>query len=272
MISVTSLQNGDSGFSRSARAQRVPLLAIAMIVCIGFIVVVPRPPAKGEQAIPSLLFGPFTRVLRDSSEPGLPLNWQAAWSPSARDSTISQTARAIRIGAHLADLDLVAIARKHDATWPAYYGVDTTAVSRGATNAAYVAAFAHEIVASLAATPDGRRGAEAFRRVEQRGRDRATIGIEVENARAALPPEQMTAVALGNWLEGARIAAYSADTAFFREPRCRAMAILAIHTDAARPARHMLQQLRAIVMARDSVNLTAAGRAATTALRRLVES
>jgi len=272
MTTVASLRNGDSAFSRSTTAQRVPLLAVMMIVCIGLLVALPRPSSKEEQAIPSLLFAPFTRDLRDSSSPGLPAKWQAAWSPSPRDSTISQTASAIRIGAYLADLDLVAIARKHDTTWPAYYGVDTTAVSRGATNAAYIAAFAHEIVASLAATPDGRRAANAFRRVEQRGRDRATIGTEVENARAALPPEQMSAVALGNWLEGVRVASYSADTAFFKEPRCRAMAILAMYTDAARPARRTLNQLRAIVMAPDSVNLTAAGRAATTALRTLVGS
>jgi hypothetical protein len=218
-----------------------------------------------EVTDPSAVRGDYVTLLSDPTGSGLPAELTPVWTPApAEDAKLPETVRAVRIGARMADLEIAAYARNRRAS---YGPLDSAAGAVVHRNSALVAAFAAELAASLDSVPDGARAAALYRFIQGRGEREATVSLQDRARRASLGFHPRL-LALGNWLETARIAALRGDRVFLTSPECRAEAEEAVSLPGlSRDARSALERVRGLIVAGAIGDLDALEQALTDALR-----
>jgi hypothetical protein len=185
---------------------------------------------------------------------------------------LSETARAVRIGARMADLRIMGGARNWLAS-RAYFEHDSAAIDEVERHSATIETMASELAAMLGSVPGGARGAALYRVIEREGSDKATLDPSVlDAARAASLEYHPRRVALGNWLEATRVAALRGDTAFLESAECSAEAEASVSLPGLPVAgRAALMHVRDIIVTNPNENLGELERAATYALRVLAK-
>jgi len=185
---------GGASAPASRRWFRSPAFLAAAAAAIVFAVAIPV--ALRVRHAPSAGDGTFVAVLADGHP--IPATWiSQPWSAHrGADAPLSDSARAIRLGASLTDLELSVRAR------------DTT----------MSVAFADAAASLMADLPTSGVAIDAIRRVN------SNTGGSVDERLREFRDARKSAAALvdrdvleeGSWLEAARIAASRADSAFFR--------------------------------------------------------
>lgn len=177
------------------RLFRSPAFRSALAAAIVIAVVLPVALRTRGDRSPSVVVMGFTAALSDTS--ALPSDWNAQpWSARrGADAPLSDTARAIRLGARLADLELSIRAR------------DTMSI-----------AVAEAAASLLAELPVSGPAVTAIRSVGADTGASPAVRLERLSAARRLAEALVARDALdeGSRLEAARIAAYRRDTAFFR--------------------------------------------------------
>jgi hypothetical protein len=135
----------------------------------------------------------------------------------------------VRIGALLMDATIAAQSRNRAGTWGAYYGTDSTAQQRVRGASALTGAYARE--ARLLSTNENLQALnDALAGVESKARRRATFGDELATADRIADANLRRWIALGKWLEAARIASRRGDRGFFEEPAGRVLVTQALQS------------------------------------------
>jgi hypothetical protein len=211
----------------------------------------------------------FATLLFDPMGAGLPRDLTPAWTSSAERSLPAE-ARAVRIGALVADLRAVSWARNAVAPQD-YYQHDPLARRYAVHQCSVAVPIAHQLAAHLDRIPGGADGAKLIRSTEDQARRGATItwGEQWHAINYALT-WRPSYVLLGNWLEATRIAALRGDRDFFRRPEVKDEALNAAALDAVPPhARIALTRLRTLVVVESEPDFERISGAATTALEAL---
>jgi hypothetical protein len=216
----------------------------------------------------AVAIGDYATLLFDPDGVGLPFDLAPAWTASDSSTTsISGNARAARIGARLIDLEIAARARNAHGS-AAYYDQDPWAIAFVQANAALVASYAGELASNLDHVSQGDYAAYLFRYTESEGKRVATISSGVITmARRRTLFYRPRFIALGNWLEAARVAALRGDRTFLARPECLAEATKAPTISGLSPAgRIALERVRALMPTDSTTDLDALERALTDAL------
>ena len=197
---------------------------------------------------------------------GLPGALTPAWSPGAMDGRSSNEARAVRIGARLADIEIVAHQRfAHGVR--AYYGRDSTALAIVAGSSERAAAIIADLIRELDRIPGGDVTVQWYQEVERLARLRDYFHLRAVEARATLPRVRPRFVATGFWLEYARVAARRGDTAFFRQPESQVVTAEARRLPGlSSQARAALGDVQLLVASESPVDMVVLERALTSAL------
>lgn len=181
--------------ARSAWTRYVPTIAVAAAILIAVALPLARRAGVArldESAVIAGALGPVS----ESSNPWPRVPWSEQRGPS---DALSPRARAVRIGARIVDLDLLARAG------------DTSASSA-----------ALQVAALLDGVPAGGVAAAAYRALGEQdtgSAQRAALGTAASLAEQVAGEAEVRA---GAWLEAARVAALQQDTAFFTPSRTRA--------------------------------------------------
>lgn len=165
--------------------------------------------------------------LLSDQEDGLPPGLVPIWTGHAADENSSKEARAVRIGARQAALEIVSRQRFAHGV-QAYFGRDSAALAIVAHGSERAAGIAAALAQELDHLDGGAASARMYREVERLARAQDYFGQRAREARDALPRVRPQHVAVGYWLEYARVAALRRDTAFFRSPESRAIAAAAV--------------------------------------------
>jgi hypothetical protein len=215
--------------------------------------------------------GDYADLLSDRGNGPLATDWRSAWLPTPTMAAMSERARAVRVGARVIDLELSARAR-NGAIAAAYYRGDPAATAVFTRQSPLIAAFAGEITATLADVPEAAASAGLYARVVGMAHRPATINSELYYGRKALLDFQPRYLAIGNWLEAARVAAQRGDRAFFNTPESRAaLLVLASTTTIPPDARPLVDRLLRLMPDGRAGNLAVLEPALTGALRALAE-
>jgi len=211
--------------------------------------------------------GDFSKYL-DAYDTRLPTDVEPTWTPQPSPD-ISESARAVRIGARIIDVEVASVAQGMWVT-PAYHG-DRAAQAEVRRDAPVVAAYAGEVSALLAEAPDQDFAAALFSRVMTQAQLVATpTWSEIRVGRQAALTFHPDFVALGNWLEAARIAAARGNRGFFDMPASRAEAEnLTGVAPLSEPSRSALALVQRLMPDGRAGNLVVLERALTGALRAL---
>jgi hypothetical protein len=203
---------------------------------------------------------------------GLPNGLSLAPSPAGSRWKLSDEPRAIRIGARLADLELVSRARDA-AAHASYYAHDPVADWTVAKNSDLIDRFAGDLATAFDAVPGGRAAAAWYRIAQQRGRDQATSDWNaMRYSRAWALDFHPGLISLGEWLETARAAALRQDGAYFATPQSRAMASAAAKLPALpETTRVLLERVNGLTSAAQIADFHAVERALTDALTALTK-
>lgn len=258
-------------YEKPSLMQRRParIVCIAAVVVVGVILVRswPRGTAVAEAPV-----GDYVSLLSGRGGAGLPTGLTTAWSQaSPAVSALSSKARAVRIGARIADLEITGWARNRLAPL-AYFERDSAAIAGVQRYSASVDSFAGELAGHLDEVQHGDHAAALYRRIESEGKRAATVELDVAEAarREALILFNSRFVALGNWLEVARVATLQGDTAFLASAESRAEAAAAVSLPGiSREARESLDRVRLLLDGRRPTDLRALERALTDALKAL---
>jgi hypothetical protein len=170
---------------------------------------------------------------------GIPVLLAHGWIPDSSRSVSGEIA-AIRVGARMVDLETAALSRKKAgyAAWPGVqiavwavfhdipyvnWPIDRKARAAVRLESEHVFRYAGELTELFSGTPLGGGAAWEFRRVQNEAWDWVNLDdvASAHKASRVMPRDQ---VALGSWLESARIAALESDTAFFANASVRAEA------------------------------------------------
>jgi len=213
--------------------------------------------------------GDYVSLMSDYTGPGLPVGLVQVWLPaSSASAALSREVRAVRVGARMADLELVALVRNGYAR-ASYYDRDPIAITIVRLNSMAVSAFARELATSLEQIPGGATSAALYRYIEREGHDFATVSYAaLRLGRQAALPYHPQFIALGNWLEASRVAALRGDRAFLALPECQAEAGRAVSLPGLSPAgRAALERVRQLMLTTPEADLDALERALTDALQ-----
>lgn len=182
---------------RVRTARRVPWLAIAASIAVLALVPAVWLRARTAEGVPAYV------ASLAAPDAGLPTNWNGTPWPTTRGAgdPLTPEARAIRVGARLADLELLARTRDPRA-----------------------AETATEIVALLEEQPGAGAAAASIEPLHERLRRGAVVepGMIAGARVAATAAVGDEAAAVGMWLEAARVAAARRDAEFFRHRESRA--------------------------------------------------
>lgn len=242
----------------------MPTVVTALLVIVALVV---RFAATPPHPTVRIADGDFSKYL-DAYDTRLPTDVEPAWTPQPSPD-VGESARAVRIGARIIDVE---VACQAQGTWvmPAYHG-DRTAQAQERRDAPVVAAYAGELSALLADAPDQEFAASLFSRVMTQAQLVATPALsEVHYGRQAALSFRPDFIALGNWLEAARIAAARGNRGFFDMVASRAEA--ANLTTIAAPSersRDALARVQRLMPDGRAGNLVVLERALTDALRAL---
>lgn len=249
------------------RTARIASIATMLVVAAVLVRPWPRRPAIAERPV-----GDYVSLLSDHGGTGLPAGLAPAWPQmSSGAPALSRHARSVRIGARIADVEITGWARNRLAPL-AYFERDSAAIAGVRRYSASVASFAGELSARLDEVRHGDQSAMLYRQVESEGRRGATVDLDVAEAarREALMILDPRFVALGNWLEVARVATLRGDTAFLASAESRAEAAAAVSLPGiSRDAREALGRLRFLLDNRRLTDLPVLQRALTDALEAL---
>lgn len=256
---------------RRSLVERWPGVVVAILAVLGVAALIAAVVcARGwwhhrEVTDPSVVRGDYVTLLSDPTGSGLPAELTPVWTPApAEDATLPETVRAVRIGARMADLGIAAYARNRRASYSPLDSASSAIVHR---SSALVATFAAELAASLDSVPDGARAAALYRFIQRRGEREATVSLQDRARRAALGFHPRL-LALGNWLETARVAALRGDRAFLASSECRAAADEAVSLRGlSRESRTALERVRGLIVAGAIGDLDTLEQALTDALR-----
>lgn len=244
------------------------LISIAAVLLAVASVTYVQRPIDMSGAVP---IGDYATLLFDPDGAGLPVELAPAWTASdSSTASISRNARAVRIGARLIDLEIAARARNVHGI-AAYYDQDPWSIAVVQANAALAATFAGELASNLDHVPQGAYTAYLFRYTESEGQRVATIDQGVITlARRQTLYFRPTFIALGNWLEAARVAALRGDRNFLARSESVAEATKAPSISGLSPAgRVALERVRALMPTDSTADLGSLERALTDALRTL---
>ncbi|HET7585059.1 MAG TPA: hypothetical protein VFK13_09130 [Gemmatimonadaceae bacterium] len=210
-------------------------------------------------------------LLDDPHGSGLPQALTISWPPPrAGASHPSERATAVRIGARIVDLDIMAWARNAIAA-PSYYG-DTAAMIAVVHESAFIAAFGAELSAMLDSLPRGDVAAVYYRRVQDEAHRLATVDdAELRMGRLTASVVRPEYLSLGSWLEAGRVAALRGDSAFFMTPESEAESVAALCLPLPRSARSALQRVPRLVQPDSPRDFAALERAFTSALRAVAD-
>ena len=209
------------------RSPRVPhtvkgtllLAAVALVV-----VAVQQAQLNRPSSVAPAPFGvDFANVLSRSAAVDHPANWPLTWPRASAPR--SQRARAVRIGVLSADLARAAVSRNGSATWGAYYHTDPVAASNSALYSALVGAYTTDLITLVRGARDGGSAANELLVVREQSVHGATFGAELALARRLVRNIDPEYVALGEWLEVARLAATADDVDYFAQSGVRAFAV-----------------------------------------------
>ncbi|HEY4219162.1 MAG TPA: hypothetical protein VGM67_18595 [Gemmatimonadaceae bacterium] len=174
--------------------------------------------ANDDAVVPVMNYSSFFR-----DERGLPMGLSLMPSPVGSRWAIAAEPRAVRLGARLADLEIVSFARM-GATHASYYDESPVANWVVIRNSDLIEKFAGELAQGFDAVPEGRVTAAWYRLVQARGRDRATVEwTYMGHAREWALDFHPGLLVLGEWLELGRAAALRHDYSFFARPESRAL-------------------------------------------------
>lgn len=205
--------------------QRALLFAIlsAGLICWMGATLVRRQRANADAAVPIDDYGALFRDRR-----GLPMGLSLMPSPVGSRWELSKPARAIRLGARIADLELASKGRD-GATIASYYVEDPIASWVVIKNSDLIDRFAGELAAAFDNVPNGRSAAGWYRVVQRRGQDRATVDWKyMREARNWALDFEPGFLVVGEWLELARAAALRHDASFVANDKSRAMLAAAL--------------------------------------------
>lgn len=242
----------------------MPAVVTALLVIVALVVRLAATPAHPSVRIAD---GDFSKYL-DAYDTRPPTDVEPAWTPRPSPD-IDESARAVRIGARIIDVEVASVAQGMWMT-PAYQG-DRTAQEQARRAAPVVAAYAGELSALLADAPDQDYAAALFSRVMTQAQLVATPAwSEVRVGRQEAISFHPDFIALGNWLEAARIAAARGNRGFFDMPASRAEAanLTAIAVPSER-SRDALARVQRLMPDGRAGNLVVLERALTNALRAL---
>jgi len=253
-----------SGKSYSAWLAAAAVLGAASLLVGIFAVLATRshPAVAGRS-------GDYASYLAKDVGSGLPVALNPGFALAVDGPGTSSRARAVRLGARIVDLEVVAAAR-NVASDAAYYHQDPLALATVAYNSDLVVQLADSLVSTLRAVGGSVNAERLYRYVAYDGRRGATVGGELEMARGALRSVEPRFVALGNWIEAARVAALRGDRKFFASWASTSMAARA-PTIAGIPAeaRTSLTDVRALISAGLPDDSLAVARGLTRALTAL---
>lgn len=170
--------------------------------------------------------GDYASYLGKDVGTGLPVALNPGFAIAVDGPGTSSRARAVRLGARIVDLEVVARAR-NEASGAAYYHQDPIALATVAYNSDLVVELADSLVSTLRAVGGSENAERLYAYVAYDGRRGATVGGELEMARRDLRSVEPRFVALGNWIEAARIAALRGDREFFASWPSTTMAVQA---------------------------------------------
>ena len=255
-----------SGKAYSAWLMAAAVLGAASLLVGIFAVLATRPRPTAERPA-----GDYATYFGKGVGSGLPVALIPGFALAVDGPGVSSRARAVRLGARIVDLEVVARARD-EASDAAYYHRDPIALASVAYNSDLVVRFADSLVSTLRAAGGSENAERLYAYVAYEGRRGATVGGELGMARRFLRSAEPGFVALGNWIEAARVAALRGDREFFTSWPSTAMAARA-PTIAGIPAeaRSSLADVRTLLSAglpTDSVAVTRALTQALTALTR----
>jgi len=210
--------------------------------------------------------GDYASYLEKDVGTGLPVALNPGFAIAVDGPGTSSRARTVRLGARIVDLEVVALAR-NEASDAAYYHRDPVALATVAYNSDLVVQLADSLVSTLRAVGGSVNAERLYTYVAYDGRRGATVGRELEMARMALRSAEPRFVALGNWIEAARVAALRGDREFFASWPSTTMAARA-PTMAGVPAdaRAALAEVRTLLAAGLPADSVAVARALTRAI------
>lgn len=168
--------------------------------------------------------GDYASYFRKDRTSGLPVALNPGFALAVDGPGNSPRARAVRLGARIVDLEVVALAR-NGASNAAYYRRNPVALATVAYNSDLVVELADSLVSTLRAVGGSENAERLYAYVAYDGRRGATVGGELEMARRDLRSVEPRFVALGNWIEAARIAALRGDREFFASWPSTTMAV-----------------------------------------------
>ncbi len=213
--------------------------------------------------------GDFTRYFTAHQGDGLPVMLNPGFALAVDGPGTSSRARAVRVGARIVDVEVAARAREQWAG-PAYYQRNPIALANVAYNSDLVARIADSLVVALRQVRGARNAARYYGYVRYDGERGATVGYELELGRRSALVFRPTMLALGNWLEAARVAALRGDRKFFAQPACLVMAERAPKLSGiSRDARRALANVQALLVPEPPADSMFLARALTGALATL---
>ncbi len=212
----------------------------------------------------------YATLFRDPR--GLPMGLTLMPSPAGSRWTMSDRARAIRLGARLADLEIVIRGRTRAAD-ASYYQHDPVADWVVANNSALIARFAGDLAAGFDNVSNETSAAAWYRTVQRSGQDGATVSWEVlEFARQWGNTFKPGYLALAEWLELGRAAALREDSKFFERAESRALVAAALEMQDLPPdARVPFAQVRDITPGTSVGDFSSLEHALTNALSALAK-
>jgi hypothetical protein len=178
-----------------------------------------RPTTVGQQ------FHSYALLLTDSvAAAGFGHSLSPMQFPTAGNPPRASNSLAVRLGARMADLSVLANARISSAD-AAYYQRDSSAIRFAAEQDRLAAGVAHYLAADAELLPQGWKAASFFRATAAEALRGGTLTSgNRENAARYILEFQPLHVIMGNWLECVRIAALRGDSGFFQNPRIESAA------------------------------------------------